>query len=69
MHYYADRRLTSATYDDNDIFMVNASLGWKRNEFTLKAAVNNIFDREYVITNSGYLVPERRFILSCEYNF
>ena len=69
MHYYADRRLTSATYDDNDIFMVNASLGWKRNEFTLKAAVNNIFDKEYVITNSGYLVPERRFILSCEYNF
>lgn len=69
MHYYADRELTAAAYDDDNIFMVNASLGWKQGRHTLKASVSNIFDKEYVVSNSGYLTPERRFILSWEYEF
>ena len=69
MHYYADRELTAAAYDDDNIFMVNASLGWKQGRHTLKASVSNIFDKEYVVSNSGYLTPERRFIFSWEYEF
>ena len=69
IHYYGDRQITDNAYDDEDIFTMNASLAWNQENHTIRAACNNIFDKEYYLNNSGYIVPERRFIVSYEYKF
>ncbi len=69
MHYYGDRQIKSDVYDDEDIFTVNASLAWNQENHTIRAACNNIFDKEYYLNKDGYIVPERRFIVSYEYKF
>ena len=70
-HYYGDRQLskTASTYDDGDIFIVNASVAWKVDRTTLRLACVNLFDKEFYLNNSGYINPERRFILSATYEF
>lgn len=70
-HYYGDRQLSNAAslYDDEDIFIVNAAVSWKKDRTTLKLACVNLFDKEFYLNNSGYINPERRFILSATYEF
>ena len=63
------RKEPDNAYDDEDIFTMNASLAWNQENHTIRAACNNIFDKEYYLNNSGYIVPERRFIVSYEYKF
>ena len=69
IHYYADRELTSPYYDDENMFIVNASVAWKHDRHTLRLSCTNLFDKEYFITNSGYITPERRIIASWQYDF
>ncbi|MEG1799632.1 MAG: TonB-dependent receptor, partial [Synergistaceae bacterium] len=69
MNYYGDRVIKSTVYSDEDIFTMNASLAWKENNHTLRFACNNIFDKEFYLNKDGYIIPERRFIFSWEYNF
>ncbi|MEG1641865.1 MAG: TonB-dependent receptor [Synergistaceae bacterium] len=69
LHYYGDRVLTSKVYDEDNIFIANLSVGWKEKNHTLKLACLNIFDKEYVLDNSGYINAERRFVASWEYEF
>ncbi|MCD8162897.1 MAG: TonB-dependent receptor [Synergistaceae bacterium] len=68
-HYYGDRQLKNAVYDDEDIFIVNAAVSWKVDRTTIKLACVNLFDKEFYLNNSGYINPERRFILSATYEF
>lgn len=68
-HYYGDRQLTNAVYDDEDIFIVNAAVSWKVDRTTIKLACVNLFDKEFYLNNNGYINPERRFILSATYEF
>ncbi len=70
-HYYGDRQLSNAAslYDDGDIFIVNAAVSWKKDLTTIKLACVNLFDKEFYLNNSGYINPERRFILSATYEF
>ncbi|MCE5202337.1 MAG: TonB-dependent receptor [Synergistaceae bacterium] len=68
-HYYADRNIDSTIYKPDDIFLVNASVSWKQDAHRIIFACTNIFDREYVFDNQGYINPERRFIVSWEYEF
>lgn len=70
-HYYGDRQLSNAAslYDDEDIFIVNAAVSWKKDRTTIKLACVNLFDKEFYLNNSGYINPERRFILSATYEF
>lgn len=68
-HYYGDRQLTNAVYDEEDIFIVNAAVSWKVDRTTIKLACVNLFDKEFYLNNSGYINPERRFILSATYEF
>ena len=68
-HYYADRNIDSTIYKPDDIFLVNASVSWKQDKHRIIFACTNIFDREYVFDNQGYINPERRFIVSWEYEF
>lgn len=69
LHYFGDRVLTNKSYDDEDIFTVNASVAWKQKSHTLRLSCINLFDKEYYINNSGYIIPERRIIGSLEYEF
>ena len=69
MNYYGDRVIKSTVYSDEDIFTMNASLAWKQDNHTLRLACNNIFDKEFYLNKDGYIIPERRFIFSWEYNF
>jgi outer membrane receptor protein involved in Fe transport len=70
IHYYADRALSNTTYyDDNNMFLVNASVAWKHNKNTLRLSCTNLFDKEYFITGSGHITPERRIIASWQYDF
>lgn len=68
-HYYGDRQLTNAVYDEEDIFIVNAAVSWKVDRTTIKLACVNLFDKEFYLNNNGYINPERRFILSATYEF
>lgn len=73
-HYYADRQFTFNSYsypgaDDGNIFLANASLGYKWKNETLRFACTNIFDKRYFTTASGYLGAERRVIFSWQHNF
>ena len=68
-HYFGDRRLTNAIYDDDDIFIVNASVSWKMDKTTVRLACVNLFDKEFYLTDYGDINPERRFILSATYEF
>gem|GEM_PF-281983 len=68
-HYYADRNIESTIYKPDDIFLVDASISWKRAANRLTLACTNIFDREYVFDNQGYINPERRILVSWEHEF
>ena len=68
-HYYGDRELKSAFYDDDDMIFVNASVAWMAERDTVRLSCTNIFDEEYVLDTQGYLAPERRFTISWEHTF
>lgn len=69
LHYYGDRKLTNEVYDDNDIYIFNIAAGWKSDNFGVRLACMNLFDKEYYLNNSGYVVPERRIVLSATWEF
>lgn len=71
LFYYGDRVITNnaKNYDDDDIFTVNASVSWKKNNHTLRLSCVNLFDKEYYLNSQGYVIPERRVIGSWEYEF
>ncbi|HCL80542.1 MAG TPA: TonB-dependent receptor, partial [Synergistaceae bacterium] len=69
VHYYGDRELKSAFYDDDDMIFVNASVAWMAERDTVRLSCTNIFDEEYVLDTQGYLAPERRFTISWEHTF
>ncbi len=68
-HYYGDRNIDGGVYKDDGIFLMNASLSWKEGDHKLVLSCTNIFDREFVLDDQGYINPERKFILSWQYNF
>ncbi|MDO4988531.1 MAG: TonB-dependent receptor [Synergistes sp.] len=71
-HFYGDRHIRNNTsqYSEENIFLVNAAMTWKAKEnFKMRLSCVNIFNREYVINNSGNITPERRVILSATYEF
>lgn len=70
MHYYADRHINTTTYDyDDNFFLANLSLGWKDGDNKVRFAVRNLFDKEVILSSSGYIAPERRFVVSYEHRF
>ncbi len=66
-HYYGDRKLEK--FDGNDIFLVNASVAWKNENNTLRISCLNLFDKEFILDNTGYINAERRLVFSWEYKF
>ena len=70
-HYYGDREIGSGTYkDDNDnMFLMNASVSWKGDAYKVVLSCTNIFDKEFVLDSQGYINPERKFVLSWQYEF
>ena len=74
-HYYGDRVVDKKTTgkfakDDEDIFLVNASVAWDVFENqTLRLTCTNIFDKEFILSSSGYINPERKIIASWECKF
>ncbi|NLD18718.1 MAG: TonB-dependent receptor, partial [Clostridiales bacterium] len=70
-HYYGDRNIGGVNFnDDNDnIFLMNASVSWKEGSHKLVLSCTNIFDKEFVLDSEGYINPERKFILSWQYEF
>ena len=70
MHYYADRQVKTSVYDwDDSFFLANLSLGWKNGDNRVSFAVRNLFDKEVILSSSGYIAPERRFVISYEHRF
>ncbi len=63
-HFYGDRNIDGGVYKDDDIFLMNASVSWKEGSHKLVLSCTNIFDREFVLDDQGYITPERKFILS-----
>jgi len=68
-HYYGDRSINSTLYDDDNIFLMNASVSWKVDTHKVVLSCTNIFDKEFVLDSQGYINPERKFILSWQYEF
>ncbi len=68
-HFYGDRNIDGGVYKDDDIFLMNASVSWKEGSHKLVLSCTNIFDREFVLDDQGYITPERKFILSWQYEF
>lgn len=68
-HYYGDRSIGSTVYDDDNIFLMNASVSWKAGDHKIVLACTNIFDKEFVLDREGYITPERKFVLSWQYEF
>lgn len=70
-HYYGDRGISRGIYkdDDDNIFLMNASLSWKGDAHTIVLSCTNIFNKEFVLDSQGYITPERKFILSWQYEF
>ena len=74
-HYYGDRVVDKKSTgkfanDDEDIFLVNATVAWDVFENqTLRLTCTNIFDKEFIISSSGYINPERKIIASWECKF
>lgn len=75
MHYYADRELKSTKYDDDNIFITDASVTWTPEEMpgnVFRLACTNLFDKEYTLSDSwgtSYITPERRIVFTFEHNF
>ncbi len=71
MHYYGDRNIDGSDYnnDNDNIFLMNASVSWKEGPNKLVLSCTNIFNREFVLDSQGYINPERKFILSWQYEF
>jgi outer membrane cobalamin receptor len=70
-HYYGDRNIDGSDYnnDNDNIFLMNASVSWKEGPNKLVLSCTNIFNREFVLDSQGYINPERKFILSWQYEF
>ncbi|NLD05805.1 MAG: TonB-dependent receptor, partial [Synergistaceae bacterium] len=68
-HYYGDRSIRGGVYDDDNIFLMNASISWKADTHKLVLSCTNIFDKEFVLDSQGYINPERKIILSWQYEF
>ena len=68
-HFYGDRNIDGGVYKDDGIFLMNASVSWKEGSHKLVLSCTNIFDREFVLDDQGYINPERKFILSWQYEF
>jgi len=70
-HYYADREISGVAFnnDNDNIFLMNASVAWKEGAHKLILSCTNIFDKEFVLDSEGYINPERKFILSWQYEF
>ena len=68
-HYYGDRSIDSSLFKDDNIFLMNASVSWKEGDHKVVLSCTNIFDREFVLDSQGYINPERKFILSWQYEF
>lgn len=67
--WLADRVLNNPVYDDDDIFVLNASVQLKRRDDIFRLGCANLLDREYVLDSQGYVTPERRFFISWEHVF
>ncbi len=70
-HYYGDRNIGGVNFnnDNDNIFIMNASLSWKADTHKLVLSCTNIFDKEFVLDSQGYINPERKIILSWQYEF
>ena len=68
-HFYGDRNIDGGVYKDDGIFLMNASVSWKEGDHKVVLSCTNIFDREFVLDSQGYINPERKFILSWQYEF
>ena len=68
-HYYGDRSINSSLFKDDNIFLMNAAVSWKEGDHKLVLSCANIFNREFVLDSQGYINPERKFILSWQYEF
>ena len=70
-HYYGDRSISGGIYKDDadNIFLMNASLLWKGDVYKVVLSCTNIFNKEFVLDSQGYITPERKFILSWQYEF
>lgn len=71
LNWLLDRELRNNTnaYDDKNIFTADLSVAWQQGNDRVRLSCVNLFDAEYVISNSGYINPERRFVLSYERTF
>ena len=68
-HYYGDRNIDGGVYKDDGIFLMNASVSWKEGDHKMVLSCTNIFNREFILDSQGYINPERKFILSWQYEF
>lgn len=70
-NWLLDRRINNNgnNYSDKDIFTVDFAVAWKNNDDRIRIACLNLFDKEYVLDNYGYITPERRFVISYERTF
>ena len=68
-HYYGDRSIRGGTYKDDNMFLMNVSVSWKADTHKVVLSCTNIFDKEFVLDSQGYINPERKFVLSWQYEF
>lgn len=64
-----DRSIQNPAFDDETMYLVNTSLGWEKGAHKVRLACTNLFDKDYVIDNEGYLTAERRFALTYSFSF
>jgi outer membrane cobalamin receptor len=48
---------------------MNVSVSWKADTHKVVLSCTNIFDKEFVLDSQGYINPERKFVLSWQYEF
>lgn len=58
-----------SNYSDKNIFLVDIAAAWQMGNDRIKISCLNLFDKEYVVNSSGYITPERRFVISYERTF
>lgn len=71
INWLLDREIknNSNGYDDKDILIFDFAVAWQSGRDKIRVACMNLFDKEYVLDSSGYITPERRFVLSYERMF
>lgn len=69
LHYYADHAALPIYDGEESFFLMNLALSWKGDESRFRLAVGNLFNKEIVINYSGFITPERRWVLSWEQKF